>query len=26
VGTSSFGVVTAYHIPRELQIGAKVNF
>jgi hypothetical protein len=26
VGTSSFGVVTAYHIPREVQIGAKVNF
>jgi hypothetical protein len=24
--TSSLGVVTGYHIPRELQIGAKVNF
>jgi hypothetical protein len=26
VGTSSFGVVTKYHIPREVQIGAKVSF
>lgn len=26
VGTPAFGVVTAYHIPRELQIGAKLNF
>jgi hypothetical protein len=26
VGASSFGVVTAYHIPRNVQIGAKVNF
>jgi len=26
VGTSSFGVVTAYHIPRNVQIGAKVIF
>ena len=26
VGTSAFGVVTAYHIPRNVQIGAKVNF
>jgi hypothetical protein len=26
VGTPAFGVVTAYHIPREVQIGAKVNF
>ncbi len=26
VGTPAFGVVTAYHIPRNVQIGAKVNF
>jgi hypothetical protein len=26
VGTSAFGLVTGYHIPRELQIGAKLNF
>ncbi len=26
VGNSSFGVVTLYHIPRNVQIGAKVNF
>ncbi len=26
VGTPAFGVVTAYHIPREMQIGAKINF
>jgi carboxypeptidase family protein len=25
-GTSAFGTVTAYHIPRELQIGGKFNF
>jgi|HubBroStandDraft_2_1064218.scaffolds.fasta_scaffold00533_3 hypothetical protein len=24
--TTAFGVVTGYHIPRELQIGAKFNF
>lgn len=26
VGTPAFGLVTGYHIPRELQIGAKLNF
>lgn len=26
VGTSAFGLITAYHIPRELQIGAKISF
>ena len=26
VGTPAFGEVTAYHIPRNVQIGAKVNF
>ncbi len=26
VGTPAFGEVTAYHIPREMQIGAKINF
>jgi hypothetical protein len=25
-GTAAFGTVTAYHIPRELQIGGKFNF
>jgi hypothetical protein len=26
VGTPAFGEVTAYHIPRNVQIGAKINF
>jgi hypothetical protein len=26
VGTSAFGVVTLYHIPREVQIGGKITF
>ena len=25
-GNSSFGTVTGYHIPRNVQIGAKFNF
>jgi hypothetical protein len=26
VGTSAFGTITAYHIPRNVQIGGKFNF
>jgi hypothetical protein len=26
VGTAAFGQVTAYHIPRNVQIGGKINF
>jgi hypothetical protein len=26
VASGNFGQVTSYHIPRELQIGAKVTF
>ena len=25
-GSTSFGTVTGYHIPRELQLGAKITF